>query len=77
MVVFGGGRERECECVVVSKCVKFFWGASFLWMIGCRGRRARPTSYLCVVQLVCPVVFLSFPPIFFTVVSERFAIDLS
>ena len=60
MVVFGGGRERECECVVVSKCVKFFWGASFLWMIGFRGRRARPTSYLCVVQLVCPVVFLSF-----------------
>jgi len=71
--------ERECVSVLfVSKCVKFFWGASFLWMIGFRGRRARPTSYSCVVQLVCPaVVFLSFPPIFFTVVSERFAIHLS
>ena len=52
-------------------------GASFLWMIGFRGLRARPTSYSCVVQLVCPAVFLSFSPIFFTVVSERFAIDLS
>ena len=69
--------ERECECVVVSKCVKFFWVLlSFgCGLIGFRGRRARHEE-MYVVQLVCPLVFLSFP-IFFTVVSERFAIHLS
>jgi hypothetical protein len=44
-------------------------------LIGFRGRRARHEE-MYVVQLVCPLVFLSFP-IFFTVVSERFAIHLS